>query len=64
MSLLTEHDRENAIYLGDGLYMLDHGFQVELFASDGMFKNNMVFLDEHVLAMFLERLNQRKINED
>ena len=41
-------------YLGDGLYAAFDGYQVELYASDGIVKTNQVYLDPHVLAAFLK----------
>lgn len=41
-------------YLGDGLYALFDGFQVELYASNGIEKTNQVYLEPSVLHAFLE----------
>ena len=41
-----------ARYLGDGLYADFDGYQVELYAHNGISKTNSVFLDGTVLAAF------------
>jgi hypothetical protein len=48
-------------YLGDGLYASFDGWQIELYASNGIQKTSSVFLDSGTLAAFLkyvERLQQ------
>jgi hypothetical protein len=48
-------------YLGDGLYVSFDGWQIELYASNGIEKTNSVLLDSDTLAAFLkyvERLQQ------
>jgi hypothetical protein len=48
-------------YLGDGLYASFDGWQIELYASNGIQKTSSVFLDPDTLAAFLkyvERLQQ------
>jgi hypothetical protein len=48
-------------YLGDGLYASFDGWQIELYASNGIEKTNSVLLDSDTLAAFLkyvERLQQ------
>lgn len=40
------------VYLGDGLYVNFDGYQIELYASDGIQKTNQVFLDPNVLRAF------------
>jgi hypothetical protein len=48
-------------YLGDGLYAAFDGWQIELYAHNGIEKTNSVFLDSDTLAAFLkyvERLQQ------
>lgn len=42
------------VYLGDGLYAAFDGFQIELYASDGLHKTNQVYLEPAVLAAFLK----------
>jgi hypothetical protein len=44
----NEHVNKN-IYLGDGLYLEDQGFQFRLFTPQG----NEVFMDETVLESFI-----------
>ncbi len=52
----------SATYLGDGLYadLVDDGYQVRLFASNGIRVTNEVFLDAHVLAAFEAWLATRR----
>jgi hypothetical protein len=48
-------------YLGDGLYASFDGWQIELYASNGIEKTNSVLLDSDTLAAFLkyvERLRE------
>lgn len=40
-------------YLGDGLYAVDHGFQIELYTGNENAKENSVYLDGPTLAGFL-----------
>lgn len=47
-------------YLGDGLYVSDDGYQVELFAHNGFTKTNRVFLDQKVLEHFVKWVKQSK----
>jgi len=46
-------------YLGDGLYVLDEGYQLKLFSSNGVSVLQAVYLDESVLASFESYLEQR-----
>jgi len=41
-------------YLGDGLYASYDGYQIELYAYDGISKTNIVFLEPAVLQAFEE----------
>lgn len=41
-----------ARYLGDGLYADYDGYQIELYASNGVEKTNAVYLEPGVLAAF------------
>jgi len=43
----------NKIYLGDGLYGEFDGYQIELYASNGVAKTNQVFLEPSVLGNFI-----------
>lgn len=52
-------DLIGAEYLGDGLYVKDHGHQTELFADNGIHKTNQVFLEPEVLRNFLRWLGER-----
>lgn len=51
---------EDAHYLGDGLYVTHDGWQVELFAHNGIGKTNQVFLEPSVLKAFVEWLKQNR----
>lgn len=42
------------VYLGDGLYASFDGFQLRLYASDGISETNEVFLDSDTLASLLQ----------
>ncbi len=42
------------IYLGDGLYAEDQGYQIRLYASNGLEATDEVFLDREML----EKLNK------
>lgn len=48
----AERERRNDTYLGDGLYASFDGYQIELYAFDGIGKTNRVFLEPAVLAAF------------
>ena len=45
-------------YLGDGLYADFDGCQIELYASNGAYKTNQVYLDSSTLQAFLDYVNQ------
>jgi hypothetical protein len=47
-------DESMDTYLGDGLYASFDGYQVELYASNGIEKTNSVFLEPWVLSAFLK----------
>jgi hypothetical protein len=40
-------------YLGDGLYATFDGYQIRLFASNGLETTNEVFLEPHVFSAFM-----------
>jgi len=40
-------------YLGDGLYAEFDGYQIEVYASDGMSKTNRVFFDRGTADAFV-----------
>jgi len=42
------------VYLGDGLYAEFDGYQFEVYASNGMFKTNRVFMEPPVVTSFFE----------
>lgn len=46
-------------YLGDGLYSAYDGFQVRVYASDGLKVESAVYFDPMVLAVFLGWLQQK-----
>lgn len=41
---------EDRIYLGDGLYAEDRGYDIRLYATNGMTVHDQVFLDRGMLA--------------
>jgi hypothetical protein len=43
---------EEPVYLGDGLYAVFDGFQIELYAHNGIEKTNSVYLEPSVLKNF------------
>ena len=45
------------VYLGDGLFASFDGWQVELYASNGVCKTNQVYLEPSVLKSFLTYAN-------
>jgi hypothetical protein len=51
---------ENPTYLGDGLYAEFDGFQVKLYASNGVTHTNVVYLEPGVLQSFLTWIAQVK----
>ena len=48
-------------YLGDGLYVDYDGWQVEVYASNGISATNKVFMDPSVLKAFLRYIESRKL---
>jgi hypothetical protein len=53
MTLLSDMTSLNEpVYLGDGLYAQFDGWQIELYAWNGISKTNRVFLEPAVLATF------------
>lgn len=53
-----KHEEKPAAYLGDGLYYQFDGFQVRLFASNGVSVYNEVFLELPVLRALLDQLKR------
>ncbi len=51
---------EDDFYLGDGLYAAFDGWQIELYAYDGICKTNQVYLEPAVLTAFLRYVEQMK----
>jgi hypothetical protein len=49
-----------AVYLGDGLYVALDGYQIELFAHNGVEKTNRVFLDKEALSNFKRWLDMMR----
>ncbi len=47
-------NRSEPTYLGDGLYATYNGWDLELFAHNGIAKTNSVYLDPEVLAKLLD----------
>ena len=44
---------DNPFYLGDGLYAAFDGYQIELYAHNGLRKTSAVYLDPPVLEAFM-----------
>lgn len=42
------------VYLGDGLYAEDQGYQVRLYATNGISVTEEVFLDREMLAALMK----------
>jgi hypothetical protein len=59
--MMSKHEEQDT-YLGDGLYASYDGYQVELYASNGVEKTNQIFLGSNVLDEFLEFLKSKKVN--
>jgi hypothetical protein len=57
MSIDPESTRE---YLGDGLYAEFDGWQIRIFAHNGVNSTNVVFLEPDVLAAFLRYVEKLK----
>lgn len=49
-------------YLGDGLYVDFDGYQIKLYASDGIRATDTVWLEPRVLGRFLEYVEELKRN--
>lgn len=64
MTYLTDEERKKAVYLGDGLYVIDRGYDIMLFSYNGIAVLEAVYLDEHVLETFNNYLKNRKIRND
>ena len=56
MAGYDEHD----VYLGDGLFAAFDGWQVELYAWNGVNKTNCVFLEPAVLEALLNYVKRLK----
>ena len=53
-------------YLGDGLYVDFDGYQIKLYAHDGLRATNVVYLEPRVLEQFfryVEELKGKRIEE-
>jgi hypothetical protein len=49
--------RDEPVYLGDGLYVMLQGHQIELWASNGIHKTNSVFFDRSTIENFTRYLD-------
>ena len=52
------------VYLGDGLYADFDGYQIELYASNGIEKTDRVFLEPAVLRAFFEYVKGLGVTAD
>ena len=60
---LTEQLKKESHYLGDGLYVHNDGYQLRLYASDGVSIIEQIFLERSVvqsLLNYIEQLNNIK----
>ncbi len=55
---LTEQLKKESSYIGDGLYAHSDGYQIRLFASDGLSILEQVFLESNTVAVFLKYVEQ------
>lgn len=51
--------KKEPIYLGDGLYAEDQGYQIRLYASNGLTTTNEVFLDQSMLQKLNNWVEQK-----
>lgn len=51
---------QEPVYLGDGLYAAFDGWQIRLYAHNGVTATNEVFLEPQVLAVFLRYIDNLK----
>lgn len=58
MTLLELTQLDNALYIGDGVYVGSDGLHVWLCTSNGLAVTNEVALDPHVLASFRKWLER------
>jgi len=58
---LTDKLKENSHYLGDGLYAYYDGYQIRLFSSNGLKVLEHVFLNDEVIARFIDYIEEIKI---
>jgi hypothetical protein len=47
-------------YLGDGVYIEFDGYQIKLTTSDGIHDTNTIYLEDQVLAAFLQYVKELK----
>lgn len=50
-TMLSKDDK--GVYLGDGLFARFDGYQIELYASNGIYATNTVYLEPSVLQSFV-----------
>jgi len=58
MDRLTDEIKKQAEYLGDAVYVMDYGFQLMVFTSDGIAILDKVYLDNYTLDAFLKYLDR------
>lgn len=59
MSVLTEENRK-ATYLGDGVYVNIVNGDLEIFTSNGVTKDNSIFLDNNIVDNLVNFRNTAK----
>lgn len=57
---VPEQLSKDVIYLGDGLYYEDPGYQIRLFAFNGLETLEEVFLEDEVLTAFIRALEKTR----
>lgn len=60
MIFLTENDLQNAVHIGDGAYVLDLGYAIEVFTSNGITKENAVVLEDDMVDALVDFKNNRR----
>lgn len=60
--LVTEDDQRDAVYIGDGVYVkVRKGIQdIEVFSTDGIFKENVIYFDIEMIEKLYKFAQQIK----
>jgi len=46
------------IYLGDGVYLVDEGYQLKVYTGDAVIGSNVIYLDPHVAKALMEEIQK------